>query len=78
MILNRSDYDSKMIQILGDETVFSQVKEDTYKHIIKLEDKNNRIVDQLLKSKCINDSQKQKFRAVGSRPGIMYGLFYSR
>ena len=23
-------------------------------------------------------SQKQKFRAVGSRPGIMYGLFYSR
>ena len=39
-----------MTQILGDETVFSQVKEDTYKHIIKLEDENNRIVDQLLKS----------------------------
>ena len=41
---------------------------------LKFEDKNNRLVDQLFKSGSINDSQKKRLKASGSRPGIMFGL----
>ena len=74
VLLNRSDYINKINDILQDESKFTKLTSDPYKLLLKYEDKNNRLVDNLFKNKCINENQKSKFRATGSRPGILYGL----
>ena len=53
VILNKSDYVSKLKVILGDRRTFKKNTEDLYKTIIKLEDWNNRLMDNLFKSGCI-------------------------
>ena len=62
-----------MNSILQDTSKFSKIETDPYKYILKLEDKHNRLVDHLFKSNIINEAQKFKLRATGSRPGIMFG-----
>ena len=74
VILDRSDYISKMNNILSDTQNFKLVTVDLYKYILRLEDRNNRIVDSLIKSGSVSQMQGSDLKARGSRPGIMYGL----
>ena len=74
VILNKEDYISKMNSILQDDSKFSLSDHDLYKTLLKYEDKNNRIVDQLFKDKIIDEETKKRLKSSGSRPGVMYGL----
>ena len=74
VILNRSDYDDKMAAILSDKVNFKQLDVDLYKHIVKLERRNNRLVDKMVADKVISSSTGNEIKTRGSRPGIMYGL----
>ena len=74
VLLNKSSYLEKMNTILADTINFSKMKEDLYKTIIKLEDKNNRLVDKLYKNKIIDEPISKQLKSSGSRPGILYGL----
>ena len=64
---------AKMGSIVQDRRNFMQLHGDTYAAIIKLEDKNNRLVDSLKKSGVIDESTARNLRACGSRPGILFG-----
>ena len=63
-----------MDSILEDSSKFMKIEEDIYKIVLKHEDKNNRLINQLHKLKMINDEQRNNLRATGSTPGVMYGL----
>ena len=73
VILDRSDYVTEMNSILNNTTKFQLFEDNLYKAIIKFEDKNNRLIDFLLKNKIINLAMKNDLRSTGSRPGIVYG-----
>ena len=60
--------------ILGDSTKFIKHGSDLYKTLLKLEDKTNRIIEEMFKQKIINQSLKSDIKTSGSRPGIIYGL----
>ena len=74
VILNKTDYVAKMKNILNDPVNFEKISDNIYKIVTKLEDKNNHLVDNLFKKKCISEDQKNKLRSTGSQPGIIYGL----
>ena len=74
VIMNKSDYISKMNLVLEDSTKFKKIEEDVYKTLLQREDKNNRLVNEIYKKGIINEETKNKLRATGSTPGTMYGL----
>ena len=74
VVLNKADYVDKMHQILDNNALFSRQTGDLMKNIVRLEDKSNRVVDQLHKNGCFDEHVKNSLKASGSRPGIMYGL----
>ena len=74
VILNRSDYERKILTILGDEIKFALVNEDIYKLVLRFEDKYNRLIDDLFKKNIVNQDVKNELKKTGSRTGIIYGL----
>ena len=72
VLLNRVDYNRKMYEILSDVTKFRLLNVDIASHILKLEDKLNRLL-RVIKDK-IGDFNYNAIYASGSRPGCMYGL----
>ena len=74
VLINRSEYTTKMNSILEDSSKFVEIQDDTYKTILKHEDRNNRLINQLHKLEIIDNDTRIKLRATGSRPGVMYGL----
>ena len=72
VVMNQSDYDGKMLEILSDTTKFKLLNVDLATHLLKLEDKLNRIL-RTIKTK-IGDFVYSELYASGSRPGYMYGL----
>ena len=73
VILNKADYVHKMDQILPDPINFAKVSSDLYKTIIKYEDRNNTLVDDLFKKNAINEAQKRSMKSCGARPGFLFG-----
>ena len=59
--------------LLNDAGKFKSLSTDTYKSLIKYEDRNNRLCDMLLKERAISQQKRMELRAIGSRPGIMFG-----
>ena len=74
VIMDREDYITKMTQLLSDTRNFKRISEDLYKYLLKLEDRNNRIVDGLTKSGSMTSAQGSELKSRGARPGILYGL----
>ena len=72
VIMNRADYIEKINYILSDSSKFMKIKADIATHILKLEDKLNRVL-RSLKQK-IGDLTYNKLFASGSKPGYLYGL----
>lgn len=74
VLMNKSDYVSKMNEILNDSSKFSEINDDIYKVLLRSEDRNNRLINQLFKDRIINEETKRKLFVSGSSPGRMYGL----
>jgi hypothetical protein len=74
VLLDRIDYNSKMLQILSDTTKFVPVVGDWLKILFKIEDKLNRFIDELFKKGVIAENVRTQLKSTGSKFGIMYGL----
>ena len=74
VILNKSDYISKVTSILSDESKFKQLTEPVAKYITKMEDKLMRLLRKLLNNKVITKDTYNYVSPSGSSPGILYGL----
>ena len=74
VLLNRSDYIDKMMNILSDETKFKRVGIPEYKYIFSQEDRINRKLRKWKSDGIITDSQYKELYSSGSSFGILYGL----
>ena len=74
VILDRSDYTMKMFEIINDPDNFKTLQVDLYKHIMKLERRNNRLIDNMVSDGIVTSLVGSNLKTRGSRPGIMYGL----
>ena len=74
VILDRTDYLNKMQSLINDPTNFKPLQVDLYKHILKLERRNNKLIDKMVSDGIITSSVGSGLKVRGSRPGIMYGL----
>ena len=72
VIMNKTDYDQKMMEILADTSKFRILKTEIASHILKLEDKLNRILRGL--KGTIGEFVYSELYSSGSRPGYIYGL----
>ena len=74
VILNRSDYTSKMDAVLNDETKFKLLTSDPVKATLNQENKLRNFLKELKRENAITDELYEKLCPTGSRPGILYGL----
>ena len=74
VILNKSDYISKMNNILSDSSKFVKVNEPLQKVAFRTEDKLNRLLNKLKNSGLIENSLYQSLHSTGSTVGTLYGL----
>ena len=72
VILNKTDYVTKMLTILADSSKFMVLNVDVSKYILKLEDKLNRTLRDI--KHIIGDLTYHSTFASGSKPGVLYGL----
>ena len=74
VIMNRSDYDQKMLHILNDTTKFQPVDDtNQYKIIYRIEDKINRFLSKLKSNKVLSNDMYSDLHVSGSSFGILYG-----
>ena len=74
VILDRSDYVSKVINILSDSSKFKVVSNSIIKTITQVEDRINRFLNKMKRLTLINESLYNSLFVSGSLPGILYGL----
>ena len=75
VILDKSNYISKMEEILSDYTKFKEIKHNNnLKLTLQQEDKVNRLVRTLTKDNLFSEATASQLKISGSSPGIMYGL----
>jgi hypothetical protein len=74
VVLDRTDYISKMHDILSDENKFVPMIDDPVKTTIKREDKVQTFLKRLKNNGVISEEIYKKLVPTGSRPGILYGL----
>ena len=75
VILNRTDYVTKMNHILSDTTKFKKCSnQDSHKLAMQHEDKINRLLRKLKQQNIISTSTYNSLFTSGSGPGILYGL----
>src|SRR5215469_12911630 len=73
VLVNRSDYITKMTDILSDSRKFERLSVDLYKSLLSIEDKLNNFLRKL-KSKNILTEFYDNLYVSGSQPGVLYGL----
>jgi len=72
VILNKCDYEQKLMDILSDKTKVKQITTKISTHLLYLEDKLNRLLRTIKAS--ININTYNSLMTSGSRPGVLYGL----
>ena len=72
VIIDKEEYDNKMEVILEDTTKFKLLKTVISTHILKLEDKLNRLLRTV--KHLIGESAYNTIYTSGSKPGFLYGL----
>ncbi|XP_069984653.1 uncharacterized protein [Penaeus vannamei] len=72
VILNKTDYCNKISNILADSSKFKLLNVDLSSHLLKLEDKLNRLLRPI--KETIDEATYNSILASGSRPGCLYGL----
>ena len=77
VIINRMDYNSRMLNILDDNTKFERInlkKSNIYKETTRREDAVRTLINELKFNDIISEHLSKELNPIGSRPGIMYGL----
>ena len=75
VILDKLDYENKMLTILNDQSKFKQLQNiDPLHLILRCEDKINRFLRQLKSSNTITPNTYTTLFTSGSTPGVIYGL----
>ena len=77
VIINRTDYNSRMLNILDDNTKFERInlkKSNIYKETTRREDAVRTPINELKSNDIISEHLSKELNHIGSRPGIMYGL----
>ena len=75
VLMNKSDYTSKMQSILSDSSKFVRCSsQDAYKLALRAEDKILRLLRSMKNKKVLHPSTYEDIHPVGSGPGILYGL----
>ena len=75
VIMDKTDYISKMNDVLDDNTTFRKTPHNNpLKHNLLLEDRLNRFLKKLLDKRYINETEYRNMYAVRSKPSIIYGL----
>ena len=77
VILNRSDYISKLSKILEDTSKFKRVNVEEGKalnHLIHMEERIIRLLKSLEKQDEISEKERNDLYPSGSKPGVLYGL----
>ncbi|XP_037772658.1 uncharacterized protein LOC119568271 [Penaeus monodon] len=72
VILNKCDYQHKLLNILSDRTKFKRITIEVSTHLLYLEDKLKRLLRTIKSS--INENTYNFLSTSGSRPGLLYGL----
>jgi len=72
VILNKDDYHNKLKTIVNDTSKFKPIMSDTATHLLKLEDKLNRLLRSIRTS--IGEITYNLLTTSGSKPGFLYGL----
>ena len=74
VILDKTDYNNKMSEILSDSSKFELINEDPVKATVQRETQVKSLLKQLKKTKSIDEQTYNKLYPTGSRIGILYGL----
>ena len=74
VVMNRSDYVTKMNDILVDTSKFEKLNADPAVVMRALEDKINRLLRTLKKESVIDEATYKKVFSSGAQPGLLYGL----
>ena len=74
VIMEKSDYLTKMDNILNDDTKFLKLGKPEYATIFKVEDKINRFLKHLKDDNTISESTYQSLYSTGGSYGTLYGL----
>ena len=74
VLLNKIDYQQKMMTIINDTTKFKILNEDLLTILMKQEDKINRLLSKMKENKEISPEEYKELYVTGSQPGILYGL----
>jgi hypothetical protein len=77
VIINRTDYNSRMLNILDDNIKFERIdlkKSNIYKETTRREDAVRTLINELKSNEIISEHLSKELNPIGSRPGIMYGL----
>ena len=80
VILNRSDYVSKLNKMLEDTSKFKRVNIEEGKalnHLIHMEERIIRLLKSLEGQGEISEKEKNDLYASGSKPGVLYDLLKS-
>ena len=72
VLMNKVDYDYKMGNIVNDYSKFRLLNVDFSAHVLKMEDKLNRILRSI--KDILGEFVYNELRVSGSKPGILYGL----
>ena len=74
VLVDRTNYCSKMDDIISDRSKFKPMKDDCLKLIFRLEDKLNRFLRNLKSLDVIDENCVSQMFTSSSQPGILYGL----
>ena len=77
VILNRSDYISKLSKILEDTSKFKRVnveEEKALNHLIHMEERIIRLLKSLEDQGEVSEKERNDLYPSGSKPGVLYGL----
>ena len=74
VLFNKSEYISKIQQIISDPTKFMENNSNVFPSTIGLEDKVNRFLSKIKKQSIIDEDQYKQLYVTGASPGILYGL----
>ena len=74
VVMDRGKYTEQITEMVSDTSKFEEIKDDIFKLNMKLEDKVNRFLLQLLKKNAITEESQKRMRATGSYPATLYAL----
>ena len=74
MDINRTDYQARMQDILGDNTKFNLVDNTALRETLTKKTKITNLLKELRQDEIISEQQFDELKSIDSRPGTLYRL----